>query len=126
MDDQPVDYSRKWYVLAAVGMGIFLSTIDGSIVNNALPYLETAFDSEFAVVQWVVLAYLLVISSLMLGVGRINPAEVRSEVVDMGLDSGARFIGAALYWIFVNSVISKDILMILKIPKRKSKILKMK
>ncbi|MGB3717643.1 MAG: MFS transporter [Candidatus Promineifilaceae bacterium] len=71
MDDLPVDYSRKWYVLAAVGMGIFLSTIDGSIVNIALPFLETAFDTEFAIVQWVVLAYLLVVSTLMLGVGRL-------------------------------------------------------
>lgn len=71
MDEKSVDYSRKWYVLAAVGMGIFLSTIDGSIVNIALPYLETAFDSEFAVVQWVVLSYLLVVSTLMLGVGRL-------------------------------------------------------
>jgi len=57
--------------MAAVGTGIFLSTIDGSIVNIALPYLETAFETEFAVVQWVVLAYLLVISTLMLSVGRL-------------------------------------------------------
>ena len=71
MDDHTVDYSRKWYVMAAVGTGIFLSTIDGSIVNIALPYLETAFETEFAVVQWVVLAYLLVISTLMLSVGRL-------------------------------------------------------
>jgi len=71
MDEPSVDYSRKWYVLAAVGMGIFLSTIDGSIVNIALPFLETAFDTEFAVIQWVVLAYLLVVSTLMLGVGRL-------------------------------------------------------
>jgi EmrB/QacA subfamily drug resistance transporter len=71
MDEQPVDYSRKWYVLAAVGMGIFLSTIDGSIVNIALPFLESAFDTEFAIVQWVVLSYLLVVSTLMLSVGRL-------------------------------------------------------
>ena len=71
MDDHTVDYSRKWYVMAAVGTGIFLTTIDGSIVNIALPYLETAFETEFAVVQWVVLAYLLVISTLMLSVGRL-------------------------------------------------------
>jgi len=51
MDEPSVDYSRKWYVLAAVGMGIFLSTIDGSIVNIALPFLETAFDTEFAVIS---------------------------------------------------------------------------
>jgi EmrB/QacA subfamily drug resistance transporter len=71
MDDQTVDYSRKWYVMAAVGTGIFLSTIDGSIVNIALPNLESAFETEFAVVQWVILAYLLVVSTLMLSVGRL-------------------------------------------------------
>jgi EmrB/QacA subfamily drug resistance transporter len=71
MSEQQVDYSRKWYVMAAVGTGIFLSTIDGSIVNVALPYLESAFNTEFAVVQWVVLAYLLVVATLVLGVGRL-------------------------------------------------------
>ena len=34
MQQQPaIDYSRKWYVMAAVAMGVFLATIDGSIVN---------------------------------------------------------------------------------------------
>jgi hypothetical protein len=28
-----VDYSRKWLVMLAVAMGVFLATIDGSIVN---------------------------------------------------------------------------------------------
>ncbi|MEJ2560487.1 MAG: hypothetical protein P8186_30550 [Anaerolineae bacterium] len=72
MQQQSVDYSRKWYVLAAVAMGIFLSTIDGSIVNVALPTLIHAFDTEFAVVQWVVLAYLLTVTTLMLSVGRLG------------------------------------------------------
>ncbi len=67
-----VDYSRKWYVLLSVGMGIFLATIDGSIVNVALPTLEAAFDASFASVQWVVLSYLLTVSTLMLGVGRLG------------------------------------------------------
>ena len=59
MQLQSVDYSRKWYVMAAVAMGVFLSTIDSSIVNVALPTLVRAFDTEFPMVQWVVLAYLL-------------------------------------------------------------------
>ena len=66
-----VDYRRKWHVLAAVSMGIFLSTIDASIVNIALPTLVRALDSDFATVQWVVLAYLLGITTLMLSVGRL-------------------------------------------------------
>ena len=65
-----VDYSRKWLVMASVAMGIFLGTIDGSIVNVALPTLVDVFDTEFSVVQWVVLAYLLVATTLLLSVGR--------------------------------------------------------
>ena len=68
--DRTIDYSRKWYVMSAVAMGIFLATIDMSIVNVALPTLVRSFDSEFAVVQWVVLAYLLTVATLMLSIGR--------------------------------------------------------
>ena len=66
-----VDYTRKWYVLSAVGMGVFLATIDGSIVNISLPTLVSSFQTDFALVQWVVLAYLLTVTTLMLGVGRL-------------------------------------------------------
>ncbi|MGD8466739.1 MAG: DHA2 family efflux MFS transporter permease subunit [Anaerolineae bacterium] len=72
MEPQGADYSRKWYVMAAVAMGIFLATIDGSIVNVALPTLTREFGAEFAVVQWVVLAYLLAVTTLMLSVGRLG------------------------------------------------------
>ena len=46
-----VDYSKKWYVLSAVGMGVFLATIDGSIVNVSLPTMEKSFQTDFALVQ---------------------------------------------------------------------------
>jgi EmrB/QacA subfamily drug resistance transporter len=72
MQRESEDYSRKWYVMAAVAMGIFLSTIDGSIVNVALPTMVRAFGTEFAVVQWVVLAYLLTVTTLMLTMGRLG------------------------------------------------------
>lgn len=71
MQNTPVDYSRKWFVMSSVAMGIFLSTIDGSIVNVALPTLVTELHTDFATVQWVVLGYLLVVTTLMLGVGRL-------------------------------------------------------
>ncbi|MCI0393452.1 MAG: MFS transporter [Chloroflexi bacterium] len=70
--NQPtIDYNRKWYAMAAVGMGLFLSTIDGSIVNVALPTLERELNTEFALVQWVVLAYLLALTTLLLSIGRL-------------------------------------------------------
>ena len=67
-----VDYGRKWYVLVAIAMAIFLGTIDGSIVNVALPTLVDEFDTTFNVAQWVVLAYLLTQATLTLGFGRLG------------------------------------------------------
>ncbi len=66
-----IDYDRKWYVMAAVAMGVFLATIDGSIVNVALPTLTRAFNTQFSTVQWVVLGYLLTITTLLLSIGRL-------------------------------------------------------
>lgn len=62
---------HKWLVLAAVAMGVFLATIDGSIVNIALPTLVNSLHVPFALVEWVVLAYLLTITTLMLSIGRL-------------------------------------------------------
>ncbi len=66
-----IDYSRKWWVLGSIAMGVFLATIDGSIVNIALPTLVKSLATDFALVQWVVLAYLLTITTLLLGFGRL-------------------------------------------------------
>ncbi|MCP5099443.1 MAG: MFS transporter, partial [Chloroflexi bacterium] len=67
-----IDYTRKWLVLVTVGMGIFLATIDSSVVNVALPTLVRDLDTDFATVQWVVLAYLLTTSTLLLSMGRLG------------------------------------------------------
>ncbi|MEA3503308.1 MAG: MFS transporter, partial [Actinomycetota bacterium] len=67
-----VDYSRKWFVLIAIAMAIFLGTVDGSIVNVALPTLVDEFDTTFSLAQWVVLAYLLTQTTLTLMFGRLG------------------------------------------------------
>ena len=67
-----IDYSRKWYVMTATGLGIFLGTIDGSIVNVALPTISKDLGTTFATVQWVVIAYLLTLATLTLGIGRLG------------------------------------------------------
>ena len=72
MPEEPVDYSRKWLVMASIAAGVFLATIDGSIVNIALPILQQDLSASFAAVEWVVLGYLLVIVTLMLVVGRLG------------------------------------------------------
>ncbi len=84
VEKSAIDYSKKWFVMAAVAMGIFLATIDGSIVNVAIPTLAQAFETEFAVVQWVVLAYLLTLTTLMLGVGRLADMIGKKRIYNLG------------------------------------------
>ncbi|VVS92507.1 DHA2 family efflux MFS transporter permease subunit [Desulfoluna spongiiphila] len=62
----------KWRVLAAVSTGAFLASLDSSIVNISLPTLVRDFDAGFARVQWVVLAYMVTVVSLILPLGRIG------------------------------------------------------
>jgi EmrB/QacA subfamily drug resistance transporter len=66
-----VENPKKWPVMAAVASGLFLATIDGSIVNISLPVIEKELNAPFALVQWVILGYLLVITTLMLAIGRL-------------------------------------------------------
>nr|NJM02996.1 MFS transporter [Desulfobacula sp.] len=78
------DYSRKWQAMAAVGTGVFLATLDGSIINVSLPTLVRDLNTDFAVVQWVVLAYLLTITSTMAGIGRLADMVGRKTIYMAG------------------------------------------
>lgn len=63
---------RKWWSLLAVSIGVFMSTIDGSIVNIALKTLQDSFGAGLHEVEWVVLAYLLGITCLLPSMGRLG------------------------------------------------------
>jgi EmrB/QacA subfamily drug resistance transporter len=79
-----IDYGCKWYVMAAVGTGVFLATVDSSIINVSLPTLVRALQTEFAVVQWVVLAYLLTITCTMAAIGRLADMVGKKSIYMLG------------------------------------------
>src|SRR5438067_1700014 len=60
---QPVRSSRglqyKWIVASVVILGVFMSILDQTIVNIAIPRLQTAFGADIHSVQWVLTAYIL-------------------------------------------------------------------
>ncbi|HEP6426002.1 MFS transporter [Burkholderia cenocepacia] len=64
-------YRRVALVLAAC-LGTFLATLDISIVNVALPTLQTALDTDIGGLQWVVNAYALALSAFMLSAGPLG------------------------------------------------------
>jgi EmrB/QacA subfamily drug resistance transporter len=63
---------RKWLILTAVSIGALMSTLDGSIVNIALPSMQQDFGVDLTTVEWVTVAYLLMIGSLLLPLGRLG------------------------------------------------------
>src|SRR2546423_8688896 len=49
----------KWVVALIVVIGVFMSILDQTIVNIAIPRLQTAFGADIHSVQWVLTAYIL-------------------------------------------------------------------
>ena len=74
----------RWYAIAVVFIGAFMSTLDGSIVNVALPTISEKLHSDLSILQWVVTAYLLAISSLLPVFGRIADMVGRKKIYALG------------------------------------------
>ncbi len=68
---------NKWITFALVAVGIFMSTLDGSIVNIALPVIMKDLNVPMTTIEWVPLIYLLTISSLLLAFGRLSDLKGR-------------------------------------------------
>jgi EmrB/QacA subfamily drug resistance transporter len=58
--------------LASLALATLLPSLGISIANVGLPTLAEAFSASFAQVQWIVLAYLLATTTLIVGIGRLG------------------------------------------------------
>jgi EmrB/QacA subfamily drug resistance transporter len=76
--------SDRW-ALASLSLAILLSSLGTSIANVALPTLARVFDASFQQVQWIVLAYLLAITTLIVSVGRLGDLVGRRRLLLAGL-----------------------------------------
>jgi MFS family permease len=59
-----------WFAVAAVCFGAFMGQLDASVVTVAFPALQRQFGVGLAGTQWVSLAYLLVLTALLVPAGR--------------------------------------------------------
>src|SRR4029077_16407570 len=71
--------------LAGLSLSMLLSSLGTSIANVALPTLAQAFAASFQQVQWVVLAYLLAVTALIVGVGRLGDIVGRRRLLLAGV-----------------------------------------
>jgi len=94
----------RW-ALASLSLSMLLSSLGTSIANVGLPTLAQAFNASFQQVQWIVLAYLLAITTLIVGAGRLGDIVGRRRLLlaGIGLFTAASVLCAAAptLWLLV-------------------------
>ena len=90
---------RKWLTLAVVALGTLMTSLDASIVNISLPSIAHTFHTPLGgAIEWVVIAYLVVIAATLLTFGRLSDLAGRKAVWMAGLavfTFGSAWCGAA-------------------------------
>jgi EmrB/QacA subfamily drug resistance transporter len=77
--------SRKWLTLAAVSFGLFMIMLDNTVVNVALPSIQSDFRADLSELQWIVTGYALTFAALMLIGGKVADAYGRRLVFVVGI-----------------------------------------
>jgi EmrB/QacA subfamily drug resistance transporter len=72
-------------IVAATSFGVFLSALDASIVNVSLVTMTESLGVEMAEIQWVVLAYLLIMTSFMPLMGKFGDRYCKTKVFQLGM-----------------------------------------
>lgn len=84
----------QWAVLAVVLLGATMSALDATIVNIALPTIKKEFHTSLALVEWVSMAYMIVLALALPIVGRLADIFGRSRLYNIGF--GIFVVGSAL------------------------------
>ena len=71
---------QKWWVFFAIAIGMFVTVMEQTGVNIALPRIAEHFDLDIPTVQWVTLGYVLSTSAMFMPLGRISDMIGRTRV----------------------------------------------
>ena len=76
---------RKWWTLVAVSFGLFMIMLDNTIVNVALPTIQSSLHLQISELEWVVTGYALTFGALMLTGGKLADLMGRRRIFVVGL-----------------------------------------
>ena len=77
--------SRKWWTLGAVAFALFMIMLDNTVVNVALPSIQSDLGIGLSELEWTVNAYALTFAVLMLSGGKLADFFGRRRVFLIGL-----------------------------------------
>lgn len=86
--------SRRWLCFVSIALGTFMAYVDMNIVNIALPVIAREYQVGLSEVKWVVTAYLLMVTALVVIFGRIADLYGRKRLYVFGF--AVFTLGAAL------------------------------
>lgn len=89
-----VDCHTGRWVLAATILGSSMAFIDGTVVNVALPALQSAFGATLSDIQWVVESYSVLLAALLLTGGALGDLRGRRQIFAVGV---SLFAGASAW-----------------------------
>ena len=92
---QFVGSTKKWWTLIGVTFAIFMTTLDNTVVNVALPSIQHDLDLSRSGLEWIVNAYILGFATLLLTGGRLADLYGRRRLflIGLGLFTAASLLG---------------------------------
>lgn len=78
-------YKNRMIILINVVLMTFMATLDGSIVNVALPNMAEKLSVSTEAIAWVVTSYLIVISATILIFGRLGDIKGKANIFQYGI-----------------------------------------
>jgi EmrB/QacA subfamily drug resistance transporter len=96
----PLVYARRWRTLGVLALSLLIIGLDNTILNVALPSLQSHFHASVSSLQWIVDSYLLVFAGLLLTMGTLGDRFGRKKALLSGM---VLFGGASLTVLLVQS-----------------------
>jgi len=97
---QSLTTAQKRWTLIAVSFAVFMTTLDNTVVNVALPTIRRDLDLGQSALEWIVNGYILAFATLLLTGGKLGDLFGRKRAFLLGL---AVFTGASLLGGFADS-----------------------
>ena len=78
-------HQRRWKTLFVLSLSLLIIGLDNTVLNVALPTLQTHFEASASTLQWIVDAYLLAFAGVLLTMGTLGDRFGRKRALQSGL-----------------------------------------
>lgn len=83
--DSASTHPNPWLVLLSVALGLFMVVVDMSILNIALPQIAGSLQAGMGSIQWTLIAYTLLMTTLVPLFGRVSDVIGRKRLFILGM-----------------------------------------